>query len=967
MATLLQPRPLQPAAINGGDSAIILGAAGSAVPRPEDLTLLQQGVARERARHEQSRRDRFRRLLRRHPNVRDPPQRAPPPVPSGGIVQPRHSTAADSGVDAGTATPVTTSVSAASRETRRSALRKERQQAQTTVGESSTTQPEAPKVSVGGIPVEVRLGILDRLRTLELASSLGLTADRMANFTESEQRKLTQFQREFNRVRIDWFRGRPTPNVRFELVALTKDGATAQGRYVGTSICIRGLQTDDDIREFHRVMSRDFVQRLYKPLRLSYDTSLIRAAAREINETYDYQPSSLGETLCGTTIFTTADGLPGLISTVGGIVSAGGHLYAITTSHRPEQESQLGNTSPASTSGDATLFEGDYDLDVESPLVLDDLPKTEPSDSPTEKASVPTHFWAPLSIDPTRRALEGDDWRLAPISGVHCLPNAVPNNMSILSQSTAVFINRYITDYVKSPRRMAVHILGGFTGVSTGTLLSSPSYLSIHGGPAEEVWTVISTLPTLTEGDSGSWVVDDNRLLVGMVRAFSGNQVYLAPFSIQRQQIVSELPELTSVMLPSPLQCWLEVASAARGSSPELANKFASKALSLAVLNASADIDPLARTLQSARLTFGASPLDMKQLEDLLSREGNNLRNSLNEKPRLSPPGDTYISDIHRRLKDIHSSLRSTDVMVHDRPMRLRREGGPSGSPPVPGISEQQPEQKAEPTKNEPNEAGGLPLPFNEKDEKQRFSLAKFSVSIITLVGMSAIAGIAAGSISSTPLGPRAAIGATLAAPIVAWEVLSIRDWLPSILVPRIPTYLIRSESSTMRGLSVASLVVGTILSLAVVFMRPFIALEVASRVLDSGDTMRANMGVLRIAATAAAAPLLGDSLANNLKGYAEHIDSRNRKPRLSLESMAMTAGLYVYLTGWDALAGYTFARVARNWGVDIASDSSAAAAGAIFGAVALPWSFLSTIVGFIFEVLFGTLVCRYCWRVSDR
>lgn len=60
------------------------------------------------------------------------------------------------------------------------------------------------------------------------------------------------------------------------MVTQSTDAATP-GTYKGTSICIKGLQTDGDIRDFHHVILRGFVRRHYKLLRLSYNISLIRA------------------------------------------------------------------------------------------------------------------------------------------------------------------------------------------------------------------------------------------------------------------------------------------------------------------------------------------------------------------------------------------------------------------------------------------------------------------------------------------------------------------------------------------------------------------------------------------------------------------------------------------------------------------------------------------------------------------
>lgn len=76
-------------------------------------------------------------------------------------------------------------------------------------------------------------------------------------------------------------------------------------------------------------------------------------------------------------------------------------------------------------------------------------------------------------------------------------------------------------------------------------------------------------------------------------------------------------------------------------------------------------------------------------------------------------------------------------------------------------------------------------------------------------------------------------------------------------------------------------------------------------------------MGVLRIAATAAAAPLSGISISNStlrLSISIRGIRSRSTKRKRST-TIAMLGTFYVYKIGCYALAGYTFVRVARNWG----------------------------------------------------
>jgi len=654
MATLLQPPPAQSFGANGSVPVLLASPSAKTTSESKDLTAWHDLVVQER-----TRRDKWLRPWSRRSDSRPLHQLSPPSLPNGIASQPRQLTTTDSEANAGTETPVTTPVSAASHGTGGSTLR-----------EDPATQQRSQAAPATEIPVEVRLSIPERLRTLVLASSLGLKADPMVDFTESDKQKLHQFQREFNRVRMEWFRGRPMPSMRFELVVLRKDGAkqqgsgaTTHGRIEGTtSICIRGLQTDKDIQEFHRVMSRDFVRRLYPGLRLSYDRSLINTVAKEAEQVHEYQPSWLGETLCGAALHTMTAGASGYQSTIGGVVNAGGLLFAISTSHQAENRAQ---PSGAASSRDSTLMEGEYDEDVESPLILDLLEEMKtPEANDSEAPSISRLHWDSLSANTTSAGLAGDDWRLIPMSGRHCLPNAVPTDLlsgRFKGPSTKEGKKTYIVDYIKTPTLKRVFVLGGFTKLSTATLLSSPSFLSIHGGPADEIWTAIVDQPILRKGDSGSWVIDEQGLLVGIVRAISTNQIYIVPFSVQKTEIVSQAHQLHDISLPSPLQCWLEVAVDDREGSSITADEAVANALSPAVLTASADVDPLARVLQTALRELGASPLGLKQLGSVLHRDGNQIRNFLN---RTDDPGWTaraLISSIYPKLADIHCRMNSSD------------------------------------------------------------------------------------------------------------------------------------------------------------------------------------------------------------------------------------------------------------------------------------------------------------------
>jgi hypothetical protein len=478
----------------------------------------------------------------------------------------------------------------------------------------SPTRPAAA-VETGLLDVEVRLSIQEKLQTLVLASALGLKADRMADFTEQEEEALRQFQTAYDENRAIWFHGKRMRSVIFELVALRSSGTgSSAGGRPQTSICVRGLHSEDDIRKFHAAMSRSAIRRLYSGLRLSYDKTLIQRLAKEVNEDY-HLVDSLGKTLCGTRLVTQRPGHSGWSSTIGGIILVEGVLYAMTSSHMPDDDQVASPTAPlvGSSSSSSTLIGAQYDDDVESALILDPPCLSESasrggkSAGKGDPAQIRRQFGPTLAVHGPTLEHDGDDWRLIRMRTRDCLPNLVPPAPEHAGAAT----RRYITDYLDGkPLRSKVSILAGFSGLCRGTLLSSPAFLSIRGTAPAEVWTVVlDGSTTLEEGDSGSWVVDDQGRWIGTATALSGRDVYLFPAHVQLQQMRSSLER--SVSLPSPLRCYLTLA--ADDFFPGFQRYFfATQALTHEALIASAsDMGRVALTLAIAKKKLPGDALEL--------------------------------------------------------------------------------------------------------------------------------------------------------------------------------------------------------------------------------------------------------------------------------------------------------------------------------------------------------------------
>jgi hypothetical protein len=511
----------------------------------------------------------------------------------------------------------------------------------------------------------VRLTAREKLQTLVLASAVGLQADRMAEFTEQDNEKLRQFQSAYDANRTIWFRGKRMPSVIFELVALTDGPGPASSGKTQTSICVRGLRSEEDIKKFHEVMSQSVIRRRYSGLRLSYDRALVRRPAREVNEDYDYlQGDSMGETLCGTRLVTR--GLQnGEVrqweSTIGGILVVQGGLYAMTSSHPPdpdeEEEAASGTASLADGSSPSTLVEANYDYDVEPALILDFPVLTKPAPRGKDAADPPSYFWPTLSTSGPTLDQPDQDWRLIRLEPGQSLPNSMlrPSEHSSTPKTT------YLRPPVEAhPSRRHVSILAGFSGLCGGTLLPTPAFVSIHGAAPTEVWTILlDNNMALQKGDSGSWAVDDEGCWLGIVTAMSGGDAYIIPAHRQFGNIEASLSG-RHVYFATPLRCYLQLAGD-QSLSDDSRYEFAAKALTRDALIASSGIvdkamDQVALALASATTQFPAYATYEHGLKLLLRSLGNNLAEALSH--RLSREATSRPEDFaFSMLKEAYDSI----------------------------------------------------------------------------------------------------------------------------------------------------------------------------------------------------------------------------------------------------------------------------------------------------------------------
>ncbi|KXX80585.1 hypothetical protein MMYC01_202708 [Madurella mycetomatis] len=836
---------------------------------------------------------------------------------------------------------------------------------------------QASATGTGVIDVEVRLTIQERLQTLVLASALGLKADRMADFTKQEEEALRQFQAAYDENRTIWFRGKRMPSVIFDLVALGSDGTdpASRGRSE-TSICVRGLHSEDDIKKFHTVMSRSAIRRLYSGLRLSYDKTLIQRPAREVNEEYKHLARSPGETLCGTRLVTWRPGHSEWSSTIGGIIQVDGELYAMTSSHMPDNDEVAPEAaSLVDMSSPSTLVDDDYDDDVEPALILDP-PRPSKSVSGGENdaemevpVDTPSYFWPALTVrGPTLE--HGDDWRLIRLSTKHCLPNSVLQVREHASAARRTYLTEYLDE---KPSRSKVSIFAGFSGLCRGTLLSSPAFLSIRGAAPTEVWTtVLDNGITLQKGDSGSWAIDDRGRWIGTVTALSGQDAYLIPAYAQLQQIQChfKLP----VTLPSPLRCYLTLA--ADKSCPDAdADSFATKALTPDVLIASAsDMGRMALTLAMV------SP--EKSLKALLRSMGTELSVALKQPVGsdlgkvLEPSSLLALIHLGKIYDSIVANGRTGSRAEIQKVFESRKPADdgyfispePHGTSPDAGTK---PGLPPEPIKEKPSEMPNLTTIHqhdNEASEKHGISHRRAFVylivesivlsSVSALAGMAALAALVKVQPSLRPSLQRGLFAATSPPVAALGSITGLCLAAPLVLENALYRFM-RSLARHSSWLLVFSFLLYILALIAMIFARATVAVVVVSTVLSIDIS---NNTGLFAAALAASAPLLIDTILNSMPYVACFNDWRreegDRDTSWHLSPFLDIISFYPACVGWDALAGYTFARVAGNYDVGFVDGGAAAAAGAVFGTVIYLWPPLA---------LAAVILLRPCFPIAKE
>ncbi|KAI9867933.1 MAG: hypothetical protein M1813_007755 [Trichoglossum hirsutum] len=455
------------------------------------------------------------------------------------------------------------------------------------------------------IPVVTQQTILGRLRRCTLASTSKLMADEEAIFEDEHLKKLHDLNGYLDQNRAIWFHGMASRALSLTLVSITGIPIAEEVTY----ICIRGLRGEDEIARIHKKLSTKSSRKLYRPLRLCYDTTLITSASTE--DIYEADMTGTQFTLCGTLVQTSHSGSRNLISTVGGLVEIDGKLFAITTSHHLQEDER---SEDASSRSPDTSAEGEtFDEDVEQALIVDNWKRHCDEDTalgsqlvyiPRDQESS-SRPWTELG----RSVAQGSDWRLLSVEDVLFRPNAIllPSEDIGAPQPSKTFqrgyeegmSRRYLTSYDSpdsTPSKRGVHIIAGLSGICPGVLFRNVSYLRIGSSQSSIVWTVrLRPGIDLCQGDSGSWVVDAiSNSVLGQLVAFSDDLAYLMPLHHVFSEIDQTMKPKRPVCLPSPFNILANLARHRYLTSEgvdDLAYRFASEALTDAVLEADSSND----------------------------------------------------------------------------------------------------------------------------------------------------------------------------------------------------------------------------------------------------------------------------------------------------------------------------------------------------------------------------------------
>ncbi|THV86574.1 hypothetical protein D6D29_01432 [Aureobasidium pullulans] len=349
------------------------------------------------------------------------------------------------------------------------------------------------------VDVRVTLPILDRIKRLNFASSVNVTADLYQSVSPLWNSELRRFKQAVDRI----------------------------------------------------LSKREFTQRygIFEGLCYTQDVQLKIELASVYTDTTS-RPSPL-ETLCGCVVKDFPGG-SGKSVTIGGIIEINGAAFALTNGHFTT--TALDNLQRSPTGANIDSDTQDSEDGSESILILDDLklPKLKSTRSPMGYRSDPLKLDL-LHTSGGYTVRHGKEWSTISVTEKSlCLPNIYRTTEST-SDSEEQQRRWYLTAAAETASVRNVIVLTSSEGCCSGTLLANESYLRLPTGDFVLTWMIrLDNTSGLRKGDSGAWVIDkESKIVYGHITAFSERDGYLIPLSHMLKEIGAH--HRGFAVLPSPL------------------------------------------------------------------------------------------------------------------------------------------------------------------------------------------------------------------------------------------------------------------------------------------------------------------------------------------------------------------------------------------------------------------------------
>jgi hypothetical protein len=526
--------------------------------------------------------------------------------------------------------------------------------ADTSAARTPATETEATATAAAGLAhildVTMIRGPMERLRSLDPASSAQLRADPSATFEPADNVKCQTLAGLLMTYWPKLYKGR-IPMFGVCLVHVT-DETFSPPKSLGTCICIRGYISDDEIKRIHAVLSQKSVRSHYAPLRVCYLRAPGGFVAKEVKERTSITHRPAGDWTLSGGLVRTENGDDSWETTIGGLIMVGDTYYLMTSSdHRQAAASgslgtptwNAGEGGGPSTSSFETLVDANFDDDVEQALVIGATRPEEEGTGPPIRASQTDE---PLLL-PDVTSVVGDGpsschWRLISATPSLRLPN-LPSTSIPPDLSGPNPIDKYIEDYEPPQGGPQVTINAGVSGVGTGSLVGNPSYLVSTGG-VQEVWAIqLHGGFRLQQGDSGSWVLSHQLRVIGSVIATSDDCAYMVSLLDQVKQIEHRLS--AKVTIPKAFDLLANLAHYTFPSDPDRAMVYAHRALSPRALFAYGD-SPHRGVPELNHLTLEN---DRERLAALICTE-RRLGDTENRHPSSTPNAGNTLAHGHERV-----------------------------------------------------------------------------------------------------------------------------------------------------------------------------------------------------------------------------------------------------------------------------------------------------------------------------